>query len=300
MSTPEPLAETLLACMSESVYVVDRARRITYWNPAAERLTGFSAEEVVGRRCRDGILNHVDEAGRLLCTSGCPLSATMRDGGQRQLTAYLHHRDGHRVPVSITSSPLRDADGAITGAVEVFHDDGRGENLRAELRRAEALGLLDPLTEIPNRRALEGDVTRRHEVLRRNGRSFAVAFIDVDRFKSVNDTYGHDAGDRVLRLVAATLQNAVRPGDTVGRWGGEEFLLLADVPSEQAAVDLCQRVRSLVGRSWLDEDRGRLSVSVSIGVTLAAAGTPTEELVNAADHAMLSAKEAGRDRVVSR
>lgn len=300
MTTVGPLAETLLDSMSESVYVVDRARRITYWNRAAEQLTGFPAEEVLGRRCRDGVLNHVDGEGRSMCQHGCPLAGTMKDGRVREVTAYLHHREGHRVPVAITASPVRDAAGDICGAVEVFHDDGRTEALRSQLEQAEARVLLDALTAVPNRRALELDLRRRHSVLGRHGRAFAVAFIDIDRFKLVNDTYGHETGDRALRLVAATMQHAVRPGDTVGRWGGEEFLLLAEVPSDRRALALCERVRTLVRESWLDEVPGKLQVSVSIGVTVAHAGDSPEDLVNIADQAMLEAKEAGRDRVINR
>ena len=86
--------------MSEAVYVVDRQRRVTYWNPAAERLTGYPADQVVGRCCRDGILNHVDHEGTSLCKSRCPLLATIGDGQPHDMLAFLHHRDGHRVPVA--------------------------------------------------------------------------------------------------------------------------------------------------------------------------------------------------------
>ena len=95
-----PSAQALLAAMSEAVYVVDRQRRVTYWNPAAERLTGYPADQVVGRCCRDGILNHVDHEGTSLCKSRCPLLATIGDGQPHDMLAFLHHRDGHRVPVA--------------------------------------------------------------------------------------------------------------------------------------------------------------------------------------------------------
>lgn len=297
MTAPFSWSETLLASMDEAVYVVDRDRRITYWNPAAERLTGFAAAEVVGRRCQDGVLSHVDERGWRMCSHRCPLSSTLCGGDVSEVTAYLHHRDGHRIPVAITTWPLYDADGAIEGAVEVFHDNGRSEEVRAALRRAEALGLLDPLTAVHHRQALEADLAHRHDVLTRTGRSYAIALIDVDRLATVNDAHGQEAGDRVLRLVAATSRHVVRPDDTVGRWAGKEFLLLAEVGGLPTAVAICHRVRNLVAKSWVDMESGPLRVSVSIGVTVAEPGLSRDELVTRADHALLGAKAAGRNRV---
>ncbi len=105
-----PLADELLGSMTEAVYAVDRDRRIMYWNTAAAELTGYSAAEVVGRRCQDNLLNHVDEAGRQLCGGACPLLATVQDGRTREALVFLQHRDGHRLPVAVRAAALRSAD----------------------------------------------------------------------------------------------------------------------------------------------------------------------------------------------
>ena len=118
-----PAAEALLEAMSEAVYAVDTDRRVTYWNPAAERLTGYRASDVVGRRCWDNILSHVDDKGAVLCTTGCPLPATIEGGRAREAHVFLRHRDGHRVPVAVRAAALCSADGAVIGAVEVFRDE---------------------------------------------------------------------------------------------------------------------------------------------------------------------------------
>ena len=220
-----PSAEALLAAISEAVYVVDRQRRITYWNPAAEQLTGYQAEEVVGHRCRDGILNHVDHQGASLCTSRCPLLATIGDGQPHDMLAFLHHHDGHRVPVAARAAALADPDGNITGAVEVFHDDSRNKMLADRLNDVQRQALTDPLTGIANRRMLTQVLRQRRGDQVRYGYPYAVLFADIDHFKRINDTYNHDVGDRVLRLVSATLRGCTRSGDAVGRWGGEEFRL---------------------------------------------------------------------------
>jgi PAS domain S-box-containing protein/putative nucleotidyltransferase with HDIG domain len=126
-----PAAQALLEAMSEAVYAVDCDRRVTYWNAAAEQLTGYRASDVVGSRCRDNILNHCDDQGTELCAAGCPLLATMEDGRAREARVFLHHRDGHLVPVVVRAAALRSGDGAVIGAVEVFRDDSRS---RADLQ----------------------------------------------------------------------------------------------------------------------------------------------------------------------
>ena len=297
-AVPGQSAEALLDAMSEAVYAVDRSGTITYWNAAAERLTGYQATEVVGRRCSANILNHVDDAGTHLCRTGCPLRATMGDGETREVQVYLHHHDGHRVPVDIRAGALRSEDGAVTGAVEVFCDDSRFRALTDRLDVVQAEALSDPLTGIENRRMLERVLDLRHEEFERYHRNYAVVFADVDHFKLVNDHYGHGVGDRMLQLVAATLRDSTRPSDTAGRWGGEEFLLVAPVADEGQAVALAERMRHLVAETWTEHERNRVNVTLSIGVAVARPGERTEDLVNRAGTAMQTAKRAGRNRTL--
>jgi PAS domain S-box-containing protein len=125
--------------MSDGVYFVDRSRRITYWSRGAERLTGYRAADVLGKRCRDRLLNHVDENGAPLCGAACPLAATMRDGQARDAPGFMHHADGHRQPVWVRSAPLTGEDGIVTGAVEVFSDDSATTAARARAEELEHL-----------------------------------------------------------------------------------------------------------------------------------------------------------------
>ncbi len=114
------LRDALLENLSDGIYFVDRERRIMYWNRGAERITGFSAEELLGRRCEDMILNHCDGSGTILCGEKCPLLATIRDGQQREAHLYLHHKDGHRKPVRVCAATIHGAEGEVIGAVETF------------------------------------------------------------------------------------------------------------------------------------------------------------------------------------
>ncbi len=189
---------TLLDNLHDGVYYVDRERRILYWNRAAERITGFPAEEVIGTRCSDNILMHVDENGKQLCLEGCPLAATMEDGSLRETEVFLHHEKGHRVPVSVRTAPLRDDQGRVEGAVEIFTDLGAREAKLLRLQELERLAMKDGLTGLANRRYMENELSSRVDESRRYGVPFGVLFMDIDHFKKIDDRYGHDAGDDVL------------------------------------------------------------------------------------------------------
>jgi diguanylate cyclase (GGDEF)-like protein/PAS domain S-box-containing protein len=289
----EPLADDLLGAMTEAVYAVDCDRRIIFWNAAAEQLTAYSAAEVVGRRCQDNLLNHVDETGRQLCGDGCPLLATVQDGRTREALVSLHHRSGHCLPVAVRAAALRSADETIIGAVEVFHDDSRFRAVNDLLDTARREALTDPLTGIANRRMLHRALDLRHDEYRRYGRSYAVLFGDVDHFKRFNEHYGHNVGDQVLRLIATTLSGSSRPSDTAGRWGGDEFLLVAPVNDQEQALALADRARRLLAGSSPVPQRGDVSVTLTVGVAVVRPGEEPKGLVQRASAATLRAKRAG-------
>ena len=293
----EGLFKELIDNLSEGIYILDRARRITYWNRGAERLTGYPAEEVLGQCCADGLLQHIDPQGRLLCNDGCPMEATMLDGRERATELFLHHKEGHRVPITVRAIPIRDAAGEIVGAVEVFNDIS-GQVLAAErIRELETVSLIDPLTGAGNRRYSEIQLTSRLAEKQRYGLPVGLLFLDIDRFKRINDRFGHAAGDDVLRVVGKTLANGLRGSDFLGRWGGEEFIVLVGGLDGQRLTDAGQRLRALVASSSVPVVPG-LEVTVSVGVTEARSDDRLAMLVARADALMYEAKRRGRDRVV--
>jgi len=284
----------------DGVYIVNRARLITHWNPAAARVTGYPASEVIGLSCRDGILEHVDDNGVTLCDTACPLARTLVDGQVREAQVYLHHKAGHRVPVCVRIAPVYDVEGQITAAVQVFSDDTKVMAALDQVRTLERLALLDPLTGLPNRRYLETSLVARLDELRRYGLPVGVLFADIDHFKRVNDAHGHDVGDQVLRMVGMTLAAASRSFDLVGRWGGEEFVgIIARVSPEELRA-IAERKRALVDRAFRATESGHLHVTVSIGAALAALDDTPERLIKAADECMYESKLHGRNRVTVR
>jgi diguanylate cyclase (GGDEF)-like protein/PAS domain S-box-containing protein len=297
MGRDDGFYKAILDNLYDGVYFVDRDRRITYWNRGAERITGYEGAAVLGRCCAENLLMHVDASGAELCQAGCPLSAAMGDGGIREAQVFLHHASGHRVPVSVRVAPLRDADGTIVGAVEVFSENSavvtaleRLQELRREVEE-------DALTGVGSRRYAEIRLQSAIADCARHGERSGVLFLDVDHFKQVNDTYGHDTGDRVLRMVADTLRVNVRSTDSVGRWGGEEFIVLLPGVESQALSTIAEKLRTLVSHSWVAVREGRLAVTVSVGGTVTRPSDTLESLLRRVDDLLYRSKAAGRDRV---
>ncbi len=288
--------KALIENIFDGLYLVDKNQFIIYWNPVAAKITGYRSEEVVGRQCRDNILIHVDENGNSLCQGRCPLQATIQDGAFRDAEVYLQHKDGHRVPVWVRAAPLHDTAGNIIGGAELFTDLSASNAITAKVNELEKLSLLDNLTQLANRRYIEMELNNRISEKNRYGAIFGVIFMDIDFFKRVNDTYGHDVGDRVLKAVARTFLNTARPSDLMGRWGGEEFIGILRGVDAAGLVSATERIRSLVEKSHLRANGLTLKVSVSIGATLVSDEDTAASIVKRADVLLYHSKENGRNR----
>jgi diguanylate cyclase (GGDEF)-like protein/PAS domain S-box-containing protein len=288
---------SILDNLQEGVYVVDRSRRITFWNGGAEAITGFEPNAVIGRSCSHNILNHVDDAGKLLCKDRCPLAEVMEDGKPRSVEVYLHHRDGHRVPVRVQAVPLLGDEGEIIGAVETFVDNSETNAARQKIDELQQLALIDPLTAIGNRRYLEMNLQASLFEFQRYDWPFGLLFMDVDDFKRINDEYGHEIGDQVLQMVARTLDRNMRSFDFLGRWGGEEFVAVLVNVDREHLLRIAERFRALVEASFMTIGEAQIDVTLSIGASLVQPGDGMDTVLERADRAMYRSKEAGRNRV---
>jgi len=287
----------ILDYLFEGIAIFDREKRITYWNKGAQRITGYTADEMRGKRCCEDLLMHVNEHGIKLCeASRCPAMRTLNDGSVEEEHVYLHHKEGHLIPVSARVLPIRDSGGAVTGAVEVFNDNSLQVSARQKIEELQKIALIDSLTEMGNRRYAEITLRARFDELNRYGWRFGVLFIDVDHFKQVNDTYGHAFGDRVLRMVGRTLANSLRSFDVICRWGGEEFLgIIVNVNTRQMNT-IAARLRALVEQAGIQQDDRMFHATVSIGGALARPGDTMEALIHRADKQMYKCKLEGRNR----
>lgn len=289
--------KSIFESLQDGVYFVDRQRRITYWNKAAEGITGFTEKEVVGSRCMDNILIHIDERGMTLCNGLCPLAAAMEDGNARQAEVYLHHKRGHRIPVSVRTTPLRDKAGNVIGGVELFSDISSQKALQDKIRELEKLALIDSLTGLSNRKHIEGELTSRFHEKKRYGLDFGILFMDIDYFKTINDTYGHAGGDLVLKTVSATFQASTRSYDIVGRWGGEEFVGIIRNVDRRLLGKVGERFRMLIEKTRIEHPNAPFSITISVGAAMATCEDTPESIIERADAYLYESKNNGRNRL---
>ena len=282
----------LLDSITDGVYFVDRERRILFWNEAAHQLTGYQGNEMLGRRCPDGFLCHVNDSAHRLCPTGCPLEACLADGEPRELRFFFRHKQGGRVPVSAHVEPVRSADGSIVGAVEIFSDDSAEQDARRKVEEMERLAFYDHSTQVPNRRFVEMSLRTALTEYRSHQDAFGLMMIDLNGLKEMNDQFGHAIGDLALREVARTLIGALRPSDIVGRWGGDEFVAIVHHVNSDNLRHLAERCRAMVAETLLFAGKADVpvGVSVSVGETLVRPADTAESLIKRADDLMYQDK----------
>ncbi|OPX90589.1 MAG: Response regulator PleD [Pelotomaculum sp. PtaB.Bin013] len=216
----------------------------------------------------------------------------------REAEVFLRHKGGFRVPVFIRVSPIRDSDGKITGAIEIFNDNSPKIDLIQQIDQLRELSLLDPLTRLANRRYAEIHLQGKIKEMSDCGCPFfGVLFLDIDHFKKVNDEHGHDVGDEVLKMVSMTIKRGVNGKGQVCRWGGEEFIVVIPAGDIYMLQSVAGSLRALVEQSCYSDGRHEVSVTVSVGATMAVSGDTVESVVKRADALMFQSKKMGRNRV---
>jgi len=295
----EDFYKNILHNISDGVYFVDKNRSITYWNKGAEAITGFGSEDIIGKSCFDRILIHVTDDNQNICKGGCPLAATIKDGKNREAAAFFHHKSGHRVPTILKTSPIRDASGKITGAFEIFNDNSENFEMTETIKKLKEDSLLDILTGIANRKYIEQKISENINEFERYGHKFGLLFIDIDHFKAVNDKYGHNAGDEILKIISKTLSKNIRSFDTAGRLGGEEFVVLIQNIDINSLKKTSEKLRALVEASSYQSHNPDIiiSVTISVGATISRPGDKPKDILNRADSLMYQSKKSGRNKV---
>ena len=294
----EDIYVAIISNMQDGAYFVDQNRRILFWNASAERITGYTKEEIIGKECPESNLHHIDEEGRPLCQVGCPLFATNIDGKQRQERVFVRHKDGHRIPIRVNIFPIRNGD-EILGSIELFTQDSPTKYDDVLIAKLSGMAMHDDLTRLPNRRYLESFLGYKLSQFDHFGQSFAVVFADIDNFSAFNNTYGHEAGDAVLQNIAKTFQKNLRKDDLIGRWGGEEFVAIFTIENEYEGTILADKMRAMIENTEIDYNGETLHVTLSVGVTCVKMGDTAESIVDRADHLMYESKAKGKNRTTS-
>jgi diguanylate cyclase (GGDEF)-like protein len=276
---------------------VDTAMRVVQWNHGAERLTGITAESICHKPWSTALLKMRNEKAQPIAEDDCPIGVALRSGVQSLRRLSIAGRGGRTVSVDSHAIPVLAADGARLGAVLLMHDASPEASLEERCHSLHDKATKDPLTQVANRAEFDRVEAMFIEAHRQQNAACALMMCDLDLFKQVNDVFGHQAGDDVIRTLAALLQNSARPGDLVARYGGEEFVVLCAGCDNATAARRADEIRKALAQIPQIKMGGR-AVTVSFGVTEIQAGDTPETMLRRADRALLMAKQQGRNTVV--
>jgi diguanylate cyclase (GGDEF)-like protein/PAS domain S-box-containing protein len=289
----QELAQVMLNSIGDAVVSVNTAGAVTYLNTVAESLTGWPAGEAATRPLEE-VLRILSGITRVPVPH--PLLAAMDQNRALGLTpdCVLIRRDGSESGIEDSAAPIHDRNGQVTGAVMVFRDVTKS---RALALRTSYLAQHDALCGLANRALLNDRLSHAITAADRHSGKLAVMFVDVDRFKHINDSFGHSIGDRLLQSVAQRLLACVRSSDTVGRFGGDEFVVvLSEVSHGEDAAISAEKLLLALSQPY-NIDAHSLHVTASIGIAVYPDdGTDAETLLKNSDISMYQAKQTGRNR----
>ena len=285
-------AQIMLDSIGDAVISTNLAGDVTYLNVVAERLTGWARADAMGRPLQE-VFRIVDADSRLLIPD--PMLRATQDNRFVALppSCILISREGTEAAIEDSCAPIHDRLDHVTGAVMVFHDVTIARAVTVNLAY---LAQHDSLTDLPNRVFLNDRLTQAITMAHRHQTALAMLYLDLDRFKHINDSLGHLVGDRLLQSVALRLSKCVRASDTVSRQGGDEFvILLPEIAQAEDAVSCAQKIIQALKMPYLIDEH-ELFVTASVGIVIYPEdGVDAEALLQNADSAMYEAKERGRN-----
>ncbi len=280
------------------IYIVTPDRTIIYWNKGAEAITGYAAQEIVGKHCPETLLRHIDSAGHPLCELNCPLLETVVTGQERTEMMTLRHKDGYRIPVRMRLVPIRQ-NGRVEMIAEIFerisdvtYDDNMISSLSYQL-------LHDSLTKLPNRDYLRRYLKYRMSEYLVFGHNYAVLVADIDRLGDFNDKYGHAYGDELLEIIGKEIQTHIRQSDLVGRLEGGRFMGIYTFAHMEDLRIIGRKFSETVSKIKIMAGQEEISATVSVGVTAIEPNDTIDTVTLRAETMMKRSKAEGKNRVIT-
>lgn len=293
------MLKTLMDAMPIGCYVLRPDHTVLYWNPAAERILGFSAEEMQGRRCVDMPLGCSFTDSSNIQGAHCPAIVAYTTGRPKTLEMFMRHKNGKDVLLRNTLVPLADKDGKVRTLVAFFVPMTEEDYDQGLIKAIYETATRDPLTCLPGRKYMEVCLDEAMEIYRRTGQPFAVLFADVNNFHDINNTYGHAAGDDLLRAFGLALRKYGRKADKFCRWGGDEFVGLLHLRHPEDIEGAAKRFLKLAKDCEITEDGQKIACRAAIGITVVREDDTIKSLVSRADVYMYLAKKRKEDQIVT-
>jgi len=291
--------ENLIEHLHDAIVFLDTDKKILLWNRGAEETTGFMKDEIIGHKCFGNILIQAENEELKICKTCCPVEETFKDGKERSYEAYIQHKEGFRLPVSLHVLPILDKQGDVIGAVEAFHDTSPKIIVPQKIDELRKMNLLDPHIELGNRKYLEIQLKLRLDEMQRHRLPLGMLLVDIDHIAAFNETHGREVGDKVIRMVSRTLASNIRFLDVIGRWDGGRFLIIIFNINESKLDLVANKLRLLVSQSSIQLESKLLGVTVSIGAAVAAQRNTPESLMRKAENLLKTSKKQGGNRVSS-
>ncbi len=295
--TPSLFEKKLIDNMHDGVVFVDSQSTILLWNTGVERLTGVSSAAACGRTLLPNLMDMCNGRDQRIANEDCPVAHSIATGVQWLGRVSIMGRQGRHVAVDLHAIPVRSNDGAIHGATVLLHDVSSETSLEEKCQALHAQVAKDPMTQVANRAEFDRMLNNFVAAHQESNLPCSLIMSDLDHFKAINDTHGHQAGDKAIMTFASLLKTMCRSGDLVARYGGEEFAILCADCTNAAAARKAEAIRhalSAIKHTGL----GNASFTASFGVTELQPGDTPETMLRRADRALLQAKDQGRNQVV--
>ncbi|RLC58662.1 MAG: hypothetical protein DRH89_00530 [Candidatus Cloacimonadota bacterium] len=260
--------QTLLENLFEGVYYVDNKKKIKYWSSGAELITGYLSSEVMGKTCSQDILAHTSLDGDPLCLTGCLMRNTLATGSFYKAEAFLRHKDGHNVHISLRITPMYNSKGEIVGATHIFTNNEAFFTIDTEETEKHHKTFYDIVTKLPNQHNLKMILKAKIEEYARYQWSFAIYLLEIDNFEKIEASYNEETRNSILSKIGSSLQNEIRPFDIVGRWSENQFMAILVKVDDDKIELLGKRLLKKFAKTPIQVGLGEVKFTLSAGATL--------------------------------
>lgn len=285
----------LIDNLFEGLCLIDKDKNVLYWNKAAEDITGIKQDEMINTTCLENKLKLVDKKGNEFKPEEHPINECSIKGEVIKKKALVVHEDGFPIPILITAIPLKDNDGSFIGAAEIFVDDSAHEDLEKAQEKIKESSKRDELTNLFTRKEIINRVCMEVKKASRYEMPLCTCICDIDNFKVINDKYGIQTGDTIIQKVSNIIKENLRMTDSVGRYGGESFMILLPLIDIHRAKKVVQKIQSKFGKTEFDEITDK--ISLSFGLTQIALPDSHEAMLERSESALNKAKKLGKGSI---